>query len=235
MGKIRSAAPDGIRVIVCLQFVSAAPVNDVHNFRRGLLARDEVLEAVDSSGAFDLMMECRLADLADYRRLMDAVGALAGHLIERFEASFICRRYVRDEVESRHALWVPCVNGQQRVPLSRIDKICAEGDYVRVHSGDQHWLLPSTMAELESQLGGGHFIRLHRSLLVRSDWINRLTHNHRIWAAELADGTVQRIARARSAAVLAALRSESSAIGDTSSAQHPFNDMITGLAEKALH
>jgi two-component system response regulator AlgR len=235
MGKIRSAAPDGIRVIVCLHFKSAAPVTDVQNFRRGLLARDEVMEVVDSSGAFDLMMECRLADLADYRRLMDAVGALAAHLIERFETSFICRRYVREEVESRHALWVPCVNGQQRVPLSRIDKICAEGDYVRIHSGDQHWLLPSTMADLENQLGGENFIRLHRSLLVRADWISRLTHVHRIWAAELADGTVQRIARARSAAVLAALRSESSISADASSTLQPFNDMITGLAEKGLH
>jgi DNA-binding LytR/AlgR family response regulator len=210
MRRIRSAVADGIRVIVCLEFSAAAPFDEVQDLRRALLAREEVLHAVDSSGAFDLMVECRLDDLAAYQALMDSFASQARPLLERFEASFVCRRYVRQLAESEHALWVPCVNGQQRLAISRIDKVCAEGDYVRVHAADADWLVPSTMSQLEDQLGHDHFIRLHRSLLVRIDAIDRLVHDHRSWNAVLADGSAHRIARARCAAVLTAIREESS-------------------------
>jgi two-component system LytT family response regulator len=55
-----------------------------------------------------------------------------------------------------------------------IDWIEAEGNYVSVHSAKKAHLLRETISSLESQLDPKKFVRIHRSSIVRLDFIQEL-------------------------------------------------------------
>jgi two-component system LytT family response regulator len=55
-----------------------------------------------------------------------------------------------------------------------IDWVEAEGNYVRLHSGKESYLLRDTITALESQLDPKRFIRVHRSAIVNVDRISEL-------------------------------------------------------------
>jgi two-component system LytT family response regulator len=55
-----------------------------------------------------------------------------------------------------------------------IDWIEAEGNYVSVHSGKKTHLLRETISSLEAQLDPKKFVRIHRSSIVRLDFIQEL-------------------------------------------------------------
>jgi two-component system, LytTR family, response regulator len=55
-----------------------------------------------------------------------------------------------------------------------IDWIEAEGNYVSVHSGKKSHLLRETISSLESQLDPKQFVRIHRSSIVRLNFIQEL-------------------------------------------------------------
>ena len=60
--------------------------------------------------------------------------------------------------------------GMVRIDCAKIDKVTAEGDYMRIHSAGQSWMVHSTMGSLSDCLDE-NFVRLHRSILVRRDFI----------------------------------------------------------------
>ena len=57
---------------------------------------------------------------------------------------------------------------------SEIDWIEAEGNYVSVHSAKKTHLLRETISSLEAQLDPRKFVRIHRSSIVRLDFIQEL-------------------------------------------------------------
>jgi two-component system response regulator AlgR len=83
-----------------------------------------------------------------------------------------------------------------------VDKIVAEGDYARVHSGADSWLVHATMHALLERLSSKQFIQLHRSIIVRRDFIERLVHEGRHWIARLRDGTSERVAKSHAVETL---------------------------------
>jgi DNA-binding LytR/AlgR family response regulator len=127
----------------------------------------------------------------------------------RYEANFVCKRFVRADAAER-AIWVPSEDGLMRLDCSLIDKVSAEGDYVLVHSSGRSWMVHTTMQEMEAKLGREDFIRVHRSTIVRHEFIERLCHKGRTWSARLNDGSVERISNSHVADVLAKLRASSS-------------------------
>lgn len=83
-----------------------------------------------------------------------------------------------------------------RVAAIDIDRIEAERDYMRLWIGQRSYLLHQTISELERRLDPERFIRLHRSAIVRRDFIARLRHDGLgVWHAVLADGAEVRIGR----------------------------------------
>jgi len=60
------------------------------------------------------------------------------------------------------------------VKTSDVDWIQASGDYVTLHTGKKEWLLRETLTELERQLSGKGFIRIHRSTIVNLDRVTEL-------------------------------------------------------------
>ena len=111
MSRLRAAVPHGLRVILCLKFSHSAPFHELAEIKNALLQDENVLHSVEVSGSYDFMAEMQLADLADYQAMLDGFSARFGHLIEHYEASFICRRFVRESDGPSAHFWVPSGSG----------------------------------------------------------------------------------------------------------------------------
>ena len=60
------------------------------------------------------------------------------------------------------------------VPVNEIEYIVASGPYAELHVGDRRHLIREAMQTLEERLDPAHFIRVHRSIIVRLDLIDAL-------------------------------------------------------------
>ncbi len=208
-----SAVPDGLRVIICLSFDHRASVEEVADFKNYLIECACVINAAEVSGSFDFMIEAELPDLNAYHDRMRGLARPMARLVERYEANFVCKRFSLPKKERfSESFWIPCSEGLQRIDSRFIDKITTEGDYVRFHVGANSWLLNDSLSRVIARLDPEHFLHVHRSMVVRSDFIERLIHYERRWAARLADGTSQKISKSRVAAVLHCLKHSSAKI-----------------------
>lgn len=53
----------------------------------------------------------------------------------------------------------------------RVDWVEAAGNYVELHVGDETYMLRATMKEIENRLGSNDFARVHRSTIIRRDFL----------------------------------------------------------------
>ena len=60
------------------------------------------------------------------------------------------------------------------VPVEQIDYITADGPYAELHTGDKTHLIRETMNTLEERLDPRHFVRIHRSAIVRLQLVDTL-------------------------------------------------------------
>ncbi|MAF61328.1 MULTISPECIES: response regulator transcription factor [Pseudomonadota] len=92
--------------------------------------------------------------------------------------------------------WVPHRSELKRIDADLIERIDAERDYMRLHVGTRSYLMHETIKTLEERLDPSRFVRLHRSHIVRNDYITSLRHNGGgVWFACLADGSELRVGR----------------------------------------
>jgi two-component system response regulator AlgR len=92
--------------------------------------------------------------------------------------------------------WASDLTGLVRIAARDIDRVSAERDYMRLHVGRRSWLIHHSMAALEEGLDPEQFVRLHRSAIVRRDFIAGFSRNQSgRWIARLADGTEQPVGR----------------------------------------
>ena len=92
--------------------------------------------------------------------------------------------------------WASDLSGLVRIASQDVDRVSAERDYMRLHVGSRSWLIHHSMAALEEGLNPELFVRLHRSAIVRKDFITGFTRNQSgRWIARLADGTEQPVGR----------------------------------------
>lgn len=84
------------------------------------------------------------------------------------------------------------------IDVDDIDWFEAADYYVRLHVGEDSHLVRTTMKELEASLDPGKFIRIHRSSIVRIDFIRELQpHFHGEYVVLLRDGTRLSLSRSR--------------------------------------
>jgi two-component system response regulator AlgR len=136
--------------------------------------------------AFDL-------DAVDYV-LKPVTAERLSRAIERAQA----RNGTRLSSDSRwlEELWIPHKSELIRIEMNNVSRIDAERDYVRLHVGEQTYLLLQTIAGLEEKLDPSRFIRIHRSNILRRDFIRGLRHDGLgVWLAELENGEELRIGR----------------------------------------
>ncbi|HEX7191988.1 MAG TPA: LytTR family DNA-binding domain-containing protein [Thermoanaerobaculia bacterium] len=95
-------------------------------------------------------------------------------------------------------LLIPARGKSIVVDTNQIDWVEAADYYVSLHEGKQTHLLRQTMDEIESQLDGQKFFRVHRSAIVNLD---RVREVHPLFRGDcalvLADGTRLRLSRSR--------------------------------------
>lgn len=65
-------------------------------------------------------------------------------------------------------------NDECLLPVSRIQCVCAAGNYVEIFSEGQVYLMRATMKQLEERLPASTFLRIHRSHIVRIDQVERI-------------------------------------------------------------
>lgn len=136
--------------------------------------------------AFDL-------DAVDY-----VLKPVAPERLDRAIARVMARRGARERRPSEWLaeFWVPHRSELLRIRAEDVDRIDAERDYVRLHTGDRSYLLLQTVSGLEARLDPDMFVRLHRSSILRRDRIAGLRHDGMgVWFAELQDGSSVRIGR----------------------------------------
>ncbi len=127
------------------------------------------------TGAIDFLTKpVRLARLetacARVRRAIDERGA-AGRLTELARQLESLRAERRgDGGESGH-LWVQRRGESVRIDLSRVDRVQAEGEYVRIYHGEASYLHREPISALIDRFDAACFLRIHRSHIVNRDRI----------------------------------------------------------------
>ncbi|HEX8573862.1 MAG TPA: LytTR family DNA-binding domain-containing protein [Allosphingosinicella sp.] len=92
--------------------------------------------------------------------------------------------------------WVSEARGLVRLSAADVDRVSAERDYMRLHVGKRSWLINHTIGKLEAELDPARFVRLHRSAIVRRDFVTGLRRDEGgRWWARLADGGEQKVGR----------------------------------------
>lgn len=126
-----------------------------------------------------------------YRRTPDA-GARARRLAGGLER----RRAEAAAPAPAERLLVRSGDRERFVGVDRIDRIEAEGNYVRIHVGGERYLERRTLRSLEAQLDPGRFLRVHRSHLVSVNRIDRIEPRFKgAFEVVLRDGTALPLSR----------------------------------------
>jgi DNA-binding LytR/AlgR family response regulator len=68
-------------------------------------------------------------------------------------------------------LWIREGDARVRVPVDMIERLEADGDYVRLHIGQRARLMRARLGDLADRLDPARFVRIHRSEIVRHDLI----------------------------------------------------------------
>lgn len=93
-------------------------------------------------------------------------------------------------------IWVPTRSQLKRISLGDVERVNAEGDYVTIQLHGQSYLLRATMEVMAAKLHPRHFLRIHRSTIVRTNLITDLRNDGGgAWSAMLLHGETMRIGR----------------------------------------
>ena len=200
-----------LTVIVCLAFNRRASPDGLRRFKSCIFQCPFVETAMEVAGTYDLIVQARLSSLESYTEEMERISPQLHEFTTKVEANFVGRKIDRRHSNGK-ALWLPVPNGRKRVSANLVDKIVAHGDYMKIHVGDWSCMVHDTIKRLCEELDSEQFIQLHRSVVVRSDFIERLLHQNRRWIAKLRDGSQQRVAKSHVPEVLRLMGSDSTTL-----------------------
>lgn len=110
-----------------------------------------------------------LAHAADAQRRFGTREQRAGRLTAGLREA-----PVPSPAEPAERLLVRRADRERFLPVERIDRIEAEGNYVRIHAGEETYLERRTLRSLEAQLDPARFLRIHRSHIVNVERIDRI-------------------------------------------------------------
>lgn len=115
----------------------------------------------------------------------------------------------RNDTQKRYEteLWIREGDARVRVPVEMIERLEADGDYVRLHVGQRVRLMRARLGDLAERLDPARFVRVHRSEIVRHDLISAIRrHESGRTFAVLAGGREVPVSRRYVSRVAHALR-----------------------------
>jgi two-component system response regulator AlgR len=176
----------------------AMPGLDGIGVARALAAHDPspavvFVTAIDqfAVAAFEVEAVDYLMKPVDPLRLQRALDRTRNYLDQRAD-----RPRPGKESQWLEEFWASDLSGLVRIASRDVDRVSAERDYMRLHVGRRSWLIHHSMTALEEGLDPDLFVRLHRSAIVRKDFITGFTRNPSgRWIARLADSTEQPVGR----------------------------------------
>ena len=173
---------DGIEVARALSGLDRSPAVVF------VTAFDQFAVAAFEVAAVDYLM--KPVDPARLERAFARARAYLGQRDDGAAATPAARSLYLDE------FWASDLSGLVRIAARDIDRVSAERDYMRLHVGQRSWLIHHSMSALEDGLDPALFVRLHRSAIVRRDFVTGFTRNvSGRWIARLADGNEQPVGR----------------------------------------
>ena len=189
-----------LHVVVCIRFDHRADSEGLRKFKDCIGACPHVEAVMEVAGTYDMIVQARFASLLEYGERMEDIAQQLAEFALTVEANFVGRK--RERVDQCRFLLVPCPDGHRRIDVSMINKVVAEGDYMRLCLDGSECLVHQTIRQLALQLDPDQFVQLHRSAIVRIDFVERIIHRQRRWIARLSDGTEQMIAKSHVAEVM---------------------------------
>ena len=60
------------------------------------------------------------------------------------------------------------------MPVSQIRYVEAEGDYARLHTAEDSYLVRIPLTQLEQDWAGAGFVRIHRSILIATGFVDEV-------------------------------------------------------------
>ncbi len=149
--------------------------------------------------AFDLDVVDYMLKPVSAERLARAIARAVAGMAEQ-DAVEVAPTGESDMVDTGNGFatefWVSHRSELIRVAASDIDRIEAERDYMRLHTGGRSYLLHQTISTLEQRLDPSKFQRIHRSHIIRRDLVTGLRHEGGgVWHAILQGDQSMRIGR----------------------------------------
>ncbi|SRR5579883_398234 len=173
------AALDAARVPPAVVFVTAFEAHALQAFE--VSAVDYLLKPFDAA-RFDQALGRAAA------RLTSATGAATGNALDPALRAFL--ETLRSEREYPERFLVRGPTHLYFVRAQDVEWVDAQGNYVRLHAGGRAHFVRDTMKSFTAKLHPDRFIRVHRSIIVHIDHIQRLEpHGHGEYVITLRDGT----------------------------------------------
>ena len=189
---------------------SLAPIRDMFAGRLASVVASETLiyllvAAVLYASIYASQSRQRQLDIARAEASLARARQDMGHLEDsRQQLSLLLDEVQRDKAAD--SLAVPTYDGVLKVPVSSIDWLQAEDNYVRVYTAGRSHMVRTTLRALEKRLAMWGFIRIHRSAMVsraRIAGLRRVGSDR--YAVLLTNGALLRVSRAHRKHVVAAV------------------------------
>jgi len=206
MKQAKGSNGNELRTILCIEFDRRATPSEVSALKHALCNSPNCISSIEVTGGFDLIAEFAATGIGWYKTWLAKLAETFARVVNRYEVSFVFGRALKRFIDE-DAIWVPESGGFRRIDSKLIDKVAAEGDYVRIYSQDQSWMLHETMKSVFKRLPATDFIRIHRSTIVRFPFISRVVREDGHWMAHLLDGTKTPVARSHVLETLEVVRS----------------------------
>jgi two-component system, LytTR family, response regulator len=130
----------------------------------GISAVDYLLKPVERSRLLEALERARV------RRELRGAQARVQELREIIDSLRADRRS-GSQKKYETELWIREGDARVRVPVEMIERLEADGDYVRLHVGQRVRLMRARLGDLAERLDPAQFVRIHRSEIVRHDLI----------------------------------------------------------------